>query len=120
MDTKTLPQAIAGFVKAKNEHDSGALTACFAPDAVVYDDGAEMRGSQAIREWADEVNRKYQLSSLVKAVILPSLRVKRKRNSSGLPSKLPETSAVSTVSYSISTKGSLTSYNHQKSAVSIV
>ena len=62
MNTIALPQPVADFVKAENEHDSETLTACFTPDAVVYDDGAEMRGSQAIKEWAEEVSKAYNLT----------------------------------------------------------
>lgn len=62
MNTISLPQPLAEFIRAKNAHDSAALTACFAPDAVVYDDGAEMRGRPAIKEWSEGVNKAYSLT----------------------------------------------------------
>jgi ketosteroid isomerase-like protein len=49
-----LPPLITDFVKAKNSRDSSAVVACFAEDAVVQDEGREMRGLLAIKEWSDK------------------------------------------------------------------
>ena len=58
--TVKLPALIAAFVQAKNEHDSAALAACFAEDAVVHDEGEEHRGTAAIKHWNEASNQKYQ------------------------------------------------------------
>ena len=54
-----LPSAIEAFVKAKNDRDSSAVATCFADDAVVHDEGQEMRGLAAIKEWSDKGFQKY-------------------------------------------------------------
>ena len=51
---------IATFVKAKNDRDTTAVVTCFADDAVVHDEGQEMRGLVAIKEWSEKSFRKYQ------------------------------------------------------------
>jgi hypothetical protein len=55
-----LPPLITEFVHASNNRDSNAVTACFAEDAIVHDDGQEMRGLSAIKEWSDQGFEKYQ------------------------------------------------------------
>jgi ketosteroid isomerase-like protein len=54
-----LPAVIAAFIQAQNDHDSSALVACVTDDALVYDDGSEVRGKLAIQEWSDRNNRDY-------------------------------------------------------------
>jgi hypothetical protein len=51
---------IAAFVKAKNNRDTSAVVTCFADDAVVHDEGQEMRGLVAVKEWSEKSFRKYQ------------------------------------------------------------
>jgi len=55
-----LPPLIADFVKAKNSRDRSAVIACFAEDAVVQDEGREMRGLLAIKEWSDKSFERFQ------------------------------------------------------------
>jgi ketosteroid isomerase-like protein len=55
-----LPSLITDFVKAKNSRDSSAVVACFAEDAVVQDEGREMRGLLAIKEWSDKSFERFQ------------------------------------------------------------
>jgi hypothetical protein len=55
----TLPPIIAAFIQAQNDHDSSALVACFTDDAVIYDDGHEIHGIAAIKQWSDRNNREY-------------------------------------------------------------
>ena len=55
-----LPDAIAAFVKSANAQDVNGVAACFADDAVVRDEGRDRGGAQAIRDWAEEVSRKYR------------------------------------------------------------
>ena len=47
-----VPELAAGFVRAVNDRDPAGLIALFAEDAVVDDAGREIRGREAIREWA--------------------------------------------------------------------
>src|ERR1700760_4307183 len=49
-----LPALVIDFVRAQNSRDSDAVVACFAEDAVVQDEGREMRGLLAIKEWSDK------------------------------------------------------------------
>jgi hypothetical protein len=46
-------------VKANNSRDTDSVTACFSNDAVVYDDGRIMRGTDEIRQWSAELFRKF-------------------------------------------------------------
>jgi hypothetical protein len=46
-----LPAPIAGYFAAENSDDAEALTACFAPDAVVRDEGHRIQGIAAIKAW---------------------------------------------------------------------
>ncbi|HWR09066.1 nuclear transport factor 2 family protein [Sporomusa sp.] len=55
-----LPPLVAKFVQAKNAYDSTAFVACFADQAVVHDEGKEMRGTIAIQKWIEASNKKYQ------------------------------------------------------------
>lgn len=55
-----LPEAIAGYVASANAHDAEACARYFTEDAVVHDEGQERRGIAAIREWKEEVSRKYR------------------------------------------------------------
>ena len=65
----SLPPPAAAFVTALNRHDSGALSACFAPDAVVHDEGATHRGGPAIKAWFEDVSRKYRATLEVTDVV---------------------------------------------------
>ena len=51
-----LPNPIEAYLTAANAHDADAAAACFTRDAVVRDEG---RDWTAIREWSEEVSRKY-------------------------------------------------------------
>jgi hypothetical protein len=54
----SLPQPIAAYFEAdRGRGDSVAK--CFAPDAVVKDEGNTYRGVNAIRQWRAEVAKKY-------------------------------------------------------------
>jgi hypothetical protein len=55
-----LPSLITEFVNASNNRDSNAVIACFAEDAIVHDEGQEMHGLSAIKEWSDKGFEKYQ------------------------------------------------------------
>lgn len=51
-----LPKPVESYIAAANSHDADATAACFTRDAVVRDEG---RDRAAIREWSEEVSRKY-------------------------------------------------------------
>jgi len=57
--TTDLPKPIAAYIAGSNAHDADACAVCFTDDAVVRDEGRERLGTAAIREWKEEVTRKY-------------------------------------------------------------
>lgn len=57
-----LPDAIAAYFQAKNAHDTTAMAACFTDDAVVHDEGEELRGREAITKWIEETTAKYKVA----------------------------------------------------------
>jgi hypothetical protein len=60
MQTTQLPRPVATYVEGANAQDIDAVTACFTASAVVQDEGQSRQGMAAIREWAEEVSRKYR------------------------------------------------------------
>jgi ketosteroid isomerase-like protein len=60
--TKTinLPATLRKYVEASNAGDTAATVELFSESAVVHDDGAELRGREAIGTWIEESTRKYQ------------------------------------------------------------
>jgi ketosteroid isomerase-like protein len=58
-----IPDVIGRYVAATNARDVEAMTACFAPDATVRDEGRRYAGRAEIRAWEAEVTEKYGLSS---------------------------------------------------------
>jgi ketosteroid isomerase-like protein len=48
-----LPKPVANYIRATNSHDVDAFQSNFADDAVVKDVGREIRGMDAIKNWAD-------------------------------------------------------------------
>ena len=57
-----LPPSIELYIKAENTGDADFLTQCFAPDAVVHDEGRVHQGLAAIKSWKLETKRKYNHS----------------------------------------------------------
>jgi len=55
-----LPPAIDLYVKAENAGDVESLSECFAPDAIVRDEGRTYEGLAAIKQWKAETKKKYQ------------------------------------------------------------
>lgn len=47
-----LPEPIGNYLRAIHAADATAFRSCFAPEAVVQDIGREIRGLEAIAEWA--------------------------------------------------------------------
>jgi len=59
MKTK-LPEIIQKYVDASNRHDVQSILACFSDDAVVQDEGEELRGKEAIEGWIVKTIEKYK------------------------------------------------------------
>lgn len=60
MTTPTLPAVLDAYFAALNDHDIDALLTCFAPDAIVRDEGQDIVGTPAIRAWKVEASEKYR------------------------------------------------------------
>jgi ketosteroid isomerase-like protein len=55
-----LPEIIEQYVDANNRHDVKSILSCFSDDAVVQDEGEELRGKKAIEGWIVKTIEKYQ------------------------------------------------------------
>jgi hypothetical protein len=64
-----LPQPVAAYIQAANDHDSTAFIATFTDDALVTDDGHSYRGTAAILAWNEHNVREYAVSMLVTEVV---------------------------------------------------
>jgi uncharacterized protein (TIGR02246 family) len=58
-----LPPLFASYIEAKNAHDARALAALFTDDGIVFDEGREIRGTDAIEAWAVDVSERYRLTT---------------------------------------------------------
>ena len=54
-----LPKPVAAYFAATNEHDVDAMLAFFSEAAIVKDEGKEMRGLAAVKQWMEDTIRKY-------------------------------------------------------------
>ena len=54
-----LPPPIARYVQLENAGDTTALSACFAPNAIVRDEGGTYEGLAAITAWKAETTKQY-------------------------------------------------------------
>jgi hypothetical protein len=63
-----LPPPLEAYFAAKTHNDIDAMLAPFDESAIVKDEGKEMRGLAAIREWMKETNRKYRYTVEVTGV----------------------------------------------------
>ena len=57
-----LPTPIASYFEAVNAYDVNAMLAAFSDGASVRDEGRDMTGRIAIREWIDDTTRKYRIT----------------------------------------------------------
>jgi len=55
-----LPPVICEYLAASDRGDDEAVVRCFAPDAVVVDEGRQWRGTAPIRRWRATVATAYQ------------------------------------------------------------
>jgi hypothetical protein len=58
----TLPSPLDIYLRAEATSNVEKLADCFAPDAVVRDEGRTIQGLDAIRAWKTEAKAKYQYS----------------------------------------------------------
>ena len=59
----SLPDTLDRYFKAQNAHDIAAMVACFAPDSVVWDEGREYIGTDAIRAWKIDTSTRYRITA---------------------------------------------------------
>jgi ketosteroid isomerase-like protein len=57
-----LPTPISNYFEAVNAQDVDAMLSAFSDDASVRDEGQDMIGRAAIREWIDDTTRKYRVT----------------------------------------------------------
>ena len=55
-----LPPPIALYVQLENAGDTEMLSACFAPNAIVRDEGRTYKGLAAIKAWKAETKKQYR------------------------------------------------------------
>src|SRR6266481_7830730 len=58
--TIKLPRVIEEYVTASNKHDVESILSCFWDDAVVHDEGEELRGIDAIKGWTVKTIEQYK------------------------------------------------------------
>ncbi|HJP67735.1 MAG TPA: nuclear transport factor 2 family protein [Sphingomicrobium sp.] len=58
LELKTL---LAGYFEATNAHHPDEVAALFSANGLVHDQGQDYRGSDAIRNWAEDIHRKFAL-----------------------------------------------------------
>ena len=57
--TLHLPAAIAAYFDAANAGDPARVALCFTGDALVRDEGRDLRGRAAIADWAEHSHNQY-------------------------------------------------------------
>jgi len=62
MSTLQLPDPLALYLGAEGAGDTDVLERCFHFGAVVHDEGATMRGLEAIKSWKRDAQAKYRYS----------------------------------------------------------
>lgn len=55
-----LPQPIQAYFEADRKNSCEALMDCFAPDAIVHDEGRSHSGHHAIGRWLEEAKARYR------------------------------------------------------------
>lgn len=64
----TLPAAIDAYFQASNSGDADAIAEAFAEDALIHDEGEDLRGRELIRAWAHKTRAQYNFTSVPNAV----------------------------------------------------
>ena len=94
----SLPPPIARYVQLKNAGETAELSACFAPNAMVRDEGRTYEGLAAITAWKAVTTRKYHTPPdfVVRGVTAqrkpPEVRICKLRNQSRVGTVPPSTS----------------------------
>lgn len=57
-----LPKIIDAFIMASNDHNSDNYIACFTDNAVVQDEGKDIHGTKAIKEWNELSSKDYNVT----------------------------------------------------------
>jgi len=67
--TISLSPPVSTYFEASNAHDADAVAALFVegPEARVHDERQDHRGREAIRGWAEETFRQYQMQQKPRA-----------------------------------------------------
>ena len=90
--TVQLPPALAMYFRAEDAAETDVLERCFAPDAVVRDEGQVMLGLDAIKAWkvAAQGRYQYRVESLeaVTEAMTATVRAKLTGNFPGSPVEL--------------------------------
>ena len=60
--TLTLSHNLERYFAAQNAHDAEGMTECFAPDALVRDEGHDYAGRDQILQWKQDTIAKYGIS----------------------------------------------------------
>ncbi len=55
-----LPRPVDLYIKIENSGEVEALSGCFAPDAIVRDEGSTYEGLAAIKKWKAKAKSKYK------------------------------------------------------------
>jgi ketosteroid isomerase-like protein len=55
-----VPEPVAAYLAAEEAKDADALSRCFTEDGTVHDERRDYRGRNSIRQWKQEVDRKYR------------------------------------------------------------
>jgi ketosteroid isomerase-like protein len=55
-----VPEPVEEYLAAEEAKDADALSHCFTEDAIVHDEGRDYLGRDSIRQWKQEVKRKYR------------------------------------------------------------
>jgi SnoaL-like domain len=58
-DDTPLPDTVTRYQDAHDRHDTDVALSAFAPDAAVFDDGREFRGTDEIRTWLTTAASEY-------------------------------------------------------------
>jgi ketosteroid isomerase-like protein len=65
----SLPAIISEYLGASDRGDLDAVVACFTDDAVVVDEGEEVRGHAGIRQWREKVATSNEYTVEVRSAI---------------------------------------------------
>ena len=60
-----LPLVLSQYFSAVNAQDIAATAECFAPEAVVHDEGEDLQGIDAVTGWIESTTEKYRVTHQV-------------------------------------------------------